>query len=455
MQVASFISGLSYHALPDEVRHRAKLLILDTLGCALRGARAPESECVLEVLVATDQDSACTAWGQTRRFSGPSAALINGTAAAAIEMDDVHLAGLIHGGAVVLPSAVAASEMMSGLSGQEFLAAVVAGYEVAARVGMCMGVEHRNQGWHPAATAGVFGAAAAASRGFRLSPVEVAHALGIAGTQSAGLMAAQFGAMVKRVHTGLAARNGLFSALLARAGLTGIADVFETPYGSFCTTFSASPDRFQISYLASGLGERFEIMNTSVKFYPSAASTHTGLDAVRALQEQHGFAADDIARIDVHGSTSLYKHVGWDYRPDSVTAAQMNLQFCISTLLLEGGVTVDHFTPEAIAAPNRLALAKRVKVMVDPEIDAEGPRSAFTVRVEALLRDGTRLTRRQESARGNAQAFASEHEIVEKFYGLACPSMSRQDADQIRDRVLDIDQAKDMGEVAKLLAKKP
>src|SRR6202035_1313317 len=141
---------------------------------------------------------ACAVWGTGRRLSAPHAALVNGTLVQSFELDDVHRAGVLHVGAVTLPALFAVVEMRPGLSGREFLTAAVAGYEIGPRVGLCMGPEHIGQGWHSGATVGVFSAAAAAAAGLRLSEEQVIHALGIAGTQSSGLMAAQYGSMVKR-----------------------------------------------------------------------------------------------------------------------------------------------------------------------------------------------------------------------------------------------------------------
>src|SRR5581483_10840290 len=143
--------------------------------------------------------------------------------------------------------------MRPPMSGRDFLTAAVAGYEIGPRVGMCMGPEHIGQGWHSGATVGVFSAAAGAAKALRLPEAETVHALGIAGTQAAGLMAAQYGAMVKRMHAGRAAQSGLYGALLAEAGYTGITDVFESPYGGFCTTFSRSAHRFDRTKLTRGL----------------------------------------------------------------------------------------------------------------------------------------------------------------------------------------------------------
>ena len=214
--IAGFVSGLRYDAIPAEVRERIKLLILDALGCALYGAHLEWCRILRDTLGAVDKDGSCGVWGTGLRLSAPHAALANGTQVQSFELDDVHRAGVLHVGAVVLPALLAIAELRRNLTGREFLAAAVAGYEIGPRVGLCMGPEHIGQGWHSGATVGVFSAAAGAARGLKLDADRTVHALGIGGTQAAGLMAAQYGAMVKRMHAGRAAQSGLYGALVGR-----------------------------------------------------------------------------------------------------------------------------------------------------------------------------------------------------------------------------------------------
>ena len=166
--LAEFGSGLTYEAIPAEVRERLKLLILDALGCALYGAHLEWCRLVSSTLLSIDDTKTCSVWGTPHRLSAPHAALANGTQVQGFELDDVHRAGVLHVGAVVLPALIAITELERGaarkLSGKEFLAAAAAGYESGPRVGLCMGPEHIGQGWHSGATVSVFAAAAAAAR---------------------------------------------------------------------------------------------------------------------------------------------------------------------------------------------------------------------------------------------------------------------------------------------------
>lgn len=456
--IAAFVSGLQYDAIPAEVRTRIKLLVLDSIGCAIFGAGLRWSEILADTLDAVDSTRTCTVWGTSRRLSAPHAALVNGTLVQSFELDDVHRVGVLHVGAVTLPGILAIAQGLPAnrrMSGRDFLRACVAGYEVGPRVGMCMGPEHIAQGWHSGATVGVYSAAAGAAAALRLDVQQTVHALGIGGTQAAGLMAAQFGAMVKRMHAGRAAQSGLYGALLAQNGFTGIVDVFENPYGGFCSTFSRSTDRFDLKQLVDGLGERFETMRVALKFYSCVGSNHTTLDAIRTMRARHPFDVADVERIVVHGSRVTVDHVGWKYVPQGLTSAQLNLPYCVATLLLEGEVFVDQFSEERVADPERMALAERVQVLEDPAITARGPTFRHMVRVEILLRDGTRLEETVLSQRGSEHAFASEADIVGKMMTLATHRIPSEHAQRIVDWVMHADDQADAGELAALLAQQP
>src|SRR4051812_35850608 len=298
--VAEFVAGLRYEQIPAAVRERLKLLILDALGCALYGAEL--EWCRILRRTVADKDDSCAVWGTRQRMSAPHAALVNGTQVQSFELDDVHRAGVLHVGAVVLPALLALAEVKRNLSGREFLAAAAAGYETGPRVGLCMGPEHIGQGWHSGATVGVFAAGAAAARGLKLDVQKTVHALGIAGTQSAGLMAAQYGAMVKRMHAGRASQSGLYGALFAEAGFTGIINVLESEYGGFAMTFSRSTDRFNLKELTAGFGDTWQTMGVALKFYACVGSNHTTLDALRDMKTEKAYKADDVKKIVVRGS---------------------------------------------------------------------------------------------------------------------------------------------------------
>jgi len=437
--MAEFVSGLKYEAIPDEVRNRIKLLMLDSFGCALYGADLEWCRILQDSLSKVDATRKCAIWGTSKKLSAPHAALANGTAVQGFELDDVHRAGVLHVGAVVLPALIPIAETKRGMSGKEFLTAAVAGYEIGPRVGLCMGPEHIASGWHSGATLGVFSAAAGAARGLKLDVEETVHALGIAGTQAAGLMAAQFGAMVKRMHAGRSSQSGLYGALLAKAGFTGIVNVLESEYGGFCTTLSQSKDHFSLKELTAGLGETWQTMGVALKFYACVGTNHTTLDAIRDMQKERRFGAKDVKKIVVHGSQVTVNHVGWKYVPQGLTSAQLNLPYCVATWLIEGDCFVDQFTED------------KVEVVHDPEITAKGAKFRHLVHVEAHLKDGTVLKRTVEAARGSEKKFASDAEIVEKFEKLARKALPKAQVGKLRDAMLGLEKLRDAAELARLM----
>ncbi len=449
--MASFVSGVSLETVPDEVRERLKLLILDSLGCALYGSDLEWTRILIDTLSAVDETRSAGLWGTQQRLSPLNAALVNGTMVQGFELDDVHRQGVLHVGAVTLPSLIAIADIRPGMTGAEFLAAALAGYEIGPRVGMCMGQEHIAQGWHSGATVGVFASAAGAARALRLSTDQTVHALGIAGTQAAGLMAAQFGAMVKRMHAGRASQSGLYGALLAERGFTGIQHVFEADYGGFCTTFSRSSDRFDRELLTAGLGSNFETLRIALKFYSCVGSNHTTLDAIRLIRERRPFAIDELDRIVIHASEVTFHHTYWKYEPQGMTSAQLNLPFCVATLLLEGDVFVDQFDDDVISDPVRIQLSRKVEVVEDPEITAKGSKFRHQVRVEVFLKDGSQFEETVESARGSEKRFAKPSEIIGKFETLAAKALPDGQVRKLRDAILGLEDLPDAAEIGRLL----
>ncbi|MGI4946444.1 MAG: MmgE/PrpD family protein [Janthinobacterium lividum] len=450
--IADFVAGLRYEAIPAEVIARIKLLMLDSLGCAIFGADLPWSRILRETLAAVDTSKGCAVWGTPQRLSAPHAALVNGTLVQSFELDDVHRVGVLHVGAVTLPGVLAVAEMHPGMSGSDLLSACVAGYEIGPRVGMCMGPEHISQGWHSGATVGVFSAAAGSAAALRLPADQVMHALGIAGTQAAGLMAAQFGAMVKRMHAGRSAQSGLYGALLAQRGFTGIVDVFENEYGGFCTTFSRSADRFDRSLLTKNLGHEWETLRIALKFYSCVGSNHTTLDAIRTMQARRSFGPEDVADILVSGSRVTMEHVGWPYVPQGMTSAQLNLPYCVATLLLDGDVFVDQFTEDKVADPDRMRIATKVRVAEDPAITARGSTYRHMVHVAVTLKDGTILEETVVAPRGSEASFATAEDVIAKFTKLATRRIPADRAKRIVDWVMKAEQEADAASLVRLLS---
>ncbi len=455
--LAEFISGLRYEVIPAEVVARVKLLILDGFGCGIFGALPEHSRILVKTLAAFDQSTTCGVWGTRQRLSAPHAALANGSMVQAFELDDGHSLGSVHISCGALPAIMAVAESrpgLSGITGKSFITAAVAACETAPRVGMCMGEGFSRQGWHSGALS-VFSGVAAAAVALQLSPGKTLHALGIAGTQAAGLMAAQYGSMVKRMHAGRGAQSGVYAAFLAEADYTGIVTLFESEYGGFCTTYSGtsagSGERFNRDALTQGLGQDFETLRTSLKFYASAASTHTALDALSQIRSRRPFDADAVEKITVHACHGVVTHVGWKYEPRGLTSAQMNLPFCMATLLLEGDVFIEQFNAAAVNDPRRMALAGKVDVIEEPAITAKGRASRYEVLVQVRLKDGTQLQETAYAARGSAKQFATEAEVVAKFEKLASRVLPLAQVAELRDAVLNLEKQPALSRLAQLL----
>jgi 2-methylcitrate dehydratase PrpD len=257
--------------------------------------------------------------------------------------------------------------------------------------------------------------------------------------------------MVKRMHAGRSSQSGLYGALFAQAGFTGILDVFEAPYGGFCTTFSRSQDRFNLDALSAGLGREWETMRVALKFYSCVGSNHTTLDALRDIRARRPFALDELERIVVHGSQVTVDHVGWPYKPEGLTSAQLNLPYCVATLLLEGDVFVDQFTEEAVHDRARMELSRKVQTEHDPAITARGARFRHMVRVDVHLRDGSVASETREAPRGSEHSFAPARDIVEKFRKLTRDVMPEGQQDALVEAVLEVEDLADSKALVRLL----
>jgi 2-methylcitrate dehydratase PrpD len=263
---------------------------------------------------------------------------------------------------------------------------------------------------------GVFGAAAAAGRLRGLNQALMVHAFGIAGTQASGLMAAQEGSMVKRMHAGLACQTGIRAVALAESGFTGIEDVFEAGFGGLLSTLG-TPASDQ-SRLTEGLGEFWHTARIEFKRHAACAAIHTSLDVVEELRSTHTLRPDQISKVRVRSTTHAYLHCGFPYRPAGVTAAQMSFQYCVAAMLIYGAVGPAQFDEDLLADPVLLDLAGRVEVEADPELDALGADRRHAVQVEVVTPSGSHRGQRVQR-KGGADEPSSPAEVIAKFTALA------------------------------------
>ena len=447
--LAEYVSGLSYKDIPEEVRSHIKLCLVDTLGCALFGSTLPWGKIITGFAKEMGKGKGALIWGDGAEVPSTSAPLANGTMVHSFEMDDLHRVGVIHPGAETVPAADALVRHAAKVDGKRFLTAVVAGYEVGCRVAMTGGASQLRRGFHPSATSGTFAAGAAAAKMLNLNPLKTLHALGIAGTQAAGLMAAQYSSMVKRMHPGRSAQAGVYAGLLAAKGFTGIEDILEAPYGGFCSTFCDQPD---LSRLTSDLGERFETLNVGFKPYPCCGSNHTSIDALKKILRDHPeVSAEKVEKIRIRTTRATKLHVGWPYEPNSLTTAQMNLPFCVAVLLHDRDFFVDQVTAESIRRPDVLKTARKIEVVEDAEFETLGDEGRHGVRLELQLSDGRSYGERVLHAKGSDKHPMTVAEVLRKFRLLARRVLSDSRVEELEESLLHLEKLTDARKIGKLL----
>lgn len=450
--LAQFAAGLQFADIPPSVIEQAKLCVLDGLGVALFGAELPWTDHVRELARAEGAAPVASFWGTRYRGSIAQAALVNGTAGHGFEMDDIHKESIVHPNSLACPVAFAFAEAAGGVSGRELLTAIVAGYEVGTRVGNAATMALFLRGFHPQGTSGVFVAAATAGRMLGLSAEQMQHALGIAGSMAGGLMAAQEGAMVKRLHAGRAAQSGVQAALLAQRGFTGILDVLEAGFGGFLSAFSGRPDAVR---LTAGLGSVWETAQVGFKLYPSVTSIHTALDALDRVMAEHGLHADDIGRISVGCSHMTFVHTAWPYQPAGVTAAQMNLFYGLAVMALHRDASVRQYDADRLADPAVLAFIERISAFEDAELEAMGAPFRHGCRLALTARNGRVFKHERLARRGSPDDPVGEPEIVRKFDANVAAILSSAVAGGLRSTVMRLDQLDDTRDLAALLTQTP
>ncbi len=447
--LAAFAANLQFADIPAEVIRHAKLCLLDGIGVCLHGATLPWTRMVRDMAIAEGGNGAASLWGTGQRTSWSQAVLVNSTAGHAFEMDDIHRNSVLHPNSITVPIALGYAETRGGLSGGDVLTAIIAGYEVGTRVGNAATTQLFLNGFHPQGTSGTFVAGAAAGRSSGLNAGQMQHALGIAGSMACGLMAAQEGAMVKRLHAGRAAQSGVYAALLAERGFTGITEVLEAGYGGFLSSLSRQPD---VARLTHGLGREWETLHVGFKMYPSVTSIHAALDALHQVMREHHLTADDIAAIEVGVGHMTYVHTAWDYKPAGVTAAQMNLYFGLATMAQGRGVTAGDYTEERLADPTLLDFMRRITVFDDPAINARGREARHACRMTVTTRSGTTLRQEVYDRHGSPEHPVSQAALEEKFRGNVKSCLPPPQAERVMALVAGFERLASTAELTGILA---
>lgn len=416
--LAEFLSGLKFSDLPDDVVETTKQCILDIVGVGIGATRWPWPQMVAEVVADTQSAGQSSVWGTPMRTSITGAALVNGVSAHGIEMDDRSPRASAHPGAYAVSAALAVAESRSA-TGQELITAVVAGYELGMRLGYAM---RMRRGVHKSGHKGVWLGVGAAGRAMSLDAEQMRNAFGLAASMASGI--AEFsqdpsGTMVKRLHGGLGAQNGVLAAQLAARGMTGPATAIEGRFG-YLRTFGRDDFEPLMHELTDGLGESYKITLREVKPYAAWGGSHLAIDAVARILGEGAVDPADVVSVRIGGSTRLIESHE-STRPESEMAAQYSLPFIAALSVVRGpDALVDPsavWTEETLRDPEILRIAAATTPVCDDDLERIGLQKNHYggARVTLTLRDGTKREAVVHNSKGTLENPMTPPEIDHKF----------------------------------------
>jgi len=452
--LVEFCHCLQYKNLGLKAVEQTRHLLLDYLGVAVGGSQMESSQAVYRMLENSAANGPCTVLGTAMHAAPGNAALANGTASHGVELDDTHQAGSIHLGVVMFSTAIALSETLPGISAEQFIPAVVAGYEVAARLGMALQPKyHYELGFHPTATCGVFGAAVTAAKLMGLSEEQMLFAVGIAGSMAAGSL--EFladGAWTKRLHPGLAAQNGILAANLAASGFRGPRTIIEGRDG-FLSGYSRKP---LPNVVTKNLGKTYEILHTAVKPHACCRYMQSPIDGLIELARKNDIHPDEVQRVEV-----AVLRAGWPlvceprkrkYAPENTVDAQFSMPFGAAIALTYRDASLDQFTGGAFHLPKIRKLMAKVVLEKNDLIEKKFPVEWATI-VKVRLKNGKEFNKHVRFPRGDPENPLTWEELSQKFRSLAGRVLSPGQCDQIIRRVSRIESSAPLREIWKLAAR--
>ena len=429
-------------AWPEEALESAHRQFIDVLGVTIAGAVEPATQAVLDTVRHWGAGPA-TAILQSARLAPPWAALVNGTAAHALDFDDNFDPAKAHATAVLAPAILALAEA-EGASGRQCLDAYIAGLQILGRVGQGVNPAHRNRGWHATATVGAIGAAAACARLLSLDASTAAHAISISTSMAAGFMS-QFGTMTKPLHAGLAAKSGVMAASLARAGIDAGRDTLDGPTGM--NRLMVGPDyeqlRDTLTHIEHGQTLRFETANIGepllilssgfrVKRFPICGSAHRAMDGVLSLKQRHEITPDQVVAVDVYAPVSHLNNLMYT-DPQDALQAKFSLEYGIACALVTGNCTLADFTDAAAMRPEVRALYSRIHR--HPVDKAEGE---FPTELRIKLADGRTVSESIAMPAGSLAAPFTLDQVWAKFDGCAAPFLPPERLAAAREALADL-----------------
>jgi len=408
--LARQIAALDVAHLPPAVRAKCEELLIDVWGLCLT---ARNEDYVKATLAACDDDGPCTAVGHVRTLSAAAAALVNGTAIHGEDFDDTFEGGPVHAGTAIVPAVLAACERHNP-DGKSALLGIAVGVEVMCRLGLVTPKLVHKAGFHPTAVFGAMAAAAGVAAALKLTERQIVDALGIAGSMASGIIEyLAEGAWTKRMHGGWAAQSGIRAALMAREGFNGPRTVFEGTHGFFHGFANTTEGKYEL--LTGGFGKKWVSETLAFKLYPCGTMTHPYIDCARRLKAR-GVRADDVKEMicEVGEGTvhRLWGPLADKQRPPNGYGAKFSTPYCIAAGFVRGNVGLDSFTDAAVKDPAVLAVAGKVRYVVDPNNPYP---DNFTGHIRAVMKDGSVIEERQPHMRGGAHEPLTRRDIEEKF----------------------------------------
>jgi 2-methylcitrate dehydratase PrpD len=432
---------LTYADLPVDVRKLARQCLMDYLACTLAGSTDELAAILLAEMTEQGGAPAATVIGRSERLPILSAAMVNGASSHALDYDDVNLAMTGHPSVVLLSALLPLAEER-GSSGIDVMTAFVAGYELQCRLGLALAPGHYNAlGFHATGTLGSFGAAAACAHLLRLDEAQFATALGIAGTQAAGLKS-MFGTMCKPLHAGKAAYHGLFAARLAQRGFTARADIIDCAQG-FARTHS--PDWHPECALETP-PRGFHILNNLFKYHAACYMTHAPIEAARKLREQHNLRPEQIARIKLRLDETCDRICNI---PAPRTGLEAKFSLRLTTAMALAGVNtggLESYSEQTASDPTLIELRDKV------EFDFRTGVSNTVADMELVLTDGRSVSTSYDAGVPASDINDQGHRLEEKFSSLAEPMLGRAKANDLLGEISKFEQLSDLSSMMRLCA---
>ncbi|MDT7951589.1 MAG: MmgE/PrpD family protein [Acetobacteraceae bacterium] len=429
--------------------HLARTAIIDTLGVTLAGAVEPAAAILRDLPGVAAAGGPCTVFGTTLKTSLLDAAFANGVASHALDYDDFSEPMGGHQSVPLVSPLMAVAEAR-GLSGAQLLAAYLVGIETEIRFARAVNFVHYDKGWHPTATVGIFGTVAAVAHLVGLPEATMTTAFGIAASLASGLKA-NFGTMVKPLHIGQSARNGLLAVMLAERGYDSNPLALEHPQG-YLNVFNG-PGQFDARLLFADWASPLEILSSSMglKQYPCCGSTHPAIAAMLALREQEGIRADDVAAIEVMPHGRRLRHTD-NPNPTTPLQAKFSVQYVVARALLDGAVRLGHFEGDAPVDPAIRALLAKTVATAHPDMEDDSEHQ-FSAEVRVRLTDGRTVSRRVDNlvGRGGDQPISSQ-ELWGKFSDCGARSLLPDTLRPLFDRLQQLEEIADIRELTELLA---